>query len=327
MMDGVTTTLRDVQDLIGRAKSFDMINAKRASFIVIVLLGSRILKELYCMESLSPARPCLQRLVATGNTLATTLCYICAGNIDKTVEIWSKNVTAVNKGEPYFYLLQLLGRRDSVPLYGIEKKKFNKEACRDATFCNHWVGYVIPYVVHLNCVVDINIPSNGSVSVGMCFRMFFETEESSVLEIDSALHYWHRSLGSGSLAQLSLVICQGTREQRRVKAKLKGVLRDKSDVFSRRKTSANPNFQSMLYMAIDEFGKTISTSSEDSLLDDSLVFHIFILNDELPEVPYILEEITDYDSRRPMLWYDGGNTSAAVSFIHENLNKWTCIYP
>ncbi|GKE17382.1 hypothetical protein Tco_1424959, partial [Tanacetum coccineum] len=38
-----------------------------------------------------------------------------------------------------------------------------------------------------------------------------------------------------------------------------------------------------LYMAIDEFGKTISTSSEDSLLDDSLVFHVFILNDELPE--------------------------------------------
>ncbi|GJZ92128.1 nuclear transcription factor Y subunit A-1-like protein isoform X1 [Tanacetum coccineum] len=51
-------------------------------------------------------------------------------------------------------------------------------------------------------------------------------------------------------------------------------------------------------MAIDEFSKTISTSSEDSLLvrvngcfltleqsiyDDSLVFHIFILNDELLE--------------------------------------------
>ncbi|GKD70699.1 hypothetical protein Tco_1324789, partial [Tanacetum coccineum] len=52
-----------------------------------------------------------------------------------------------------------------------------------------------------------------------------------------------------------------------------------------------------LYMVIDEFRKTISTSSEDSLLviigcfnslleimyDDSLVFHVFILNDELPE--------------------------------------------
>ncbi|GJX91920.1 hypothetical protein Tco_0345246 [Tanacetum coccineum] len=223
-----------LEDLIGRAESFDMINVKRASFIVIVLLESRILKELYCIESLSPARPCLQRLVATHNTLATTLCYICAGNIDKTVEIRSKNVTAVNKGEPYFYLLQLLGRRDSVPLYGIEKKKFNKEACR--------------------------------------------------------------SLGSGSLAQLSLAICQGTREQRRVKAKLKGVLRDKSDVFN-----SGEQEEDKLYMAIDEFGETISTSSEDSLLDDSLVFHIFILNDELPEVPYILEEITDYDSRRPML--------------------------
>ena len=30
------------------------------------------------------------KLMGAGNTLAATLCYICAGNIDKTVEIWSK---------------------------------------------------------------------------------------------------------------------------------------------------------------------------------------------------------------------------------------------
>lgn len=48
------------------------------------------------------------RLVAAGNTLAATLCYICAGNIDKTVEIWSKNVTGEHKGESYVELLQVI---------------------------------------------------------------------------------------------------------------------------------------------------------------------------------------------------------------------------
>ncbi|GJV48682.1 hypothetical protein Tco_1438894 [Tanacetum coccineum] len=47
-------------------------------------------------------------------------------------------------------------------------------------------------------------------------------------------------------------------------------------------------------MAIDEFDKTISTSLEDSLLDDSLVFRVFILNDELHEVP---SDITSTDKQ------------------------------
>lgn len=48
------------------------------------------------------------RLVAAGKTLAATLCYICAGNIDKTVEIWSKNVTTEHKGESSVDLLQVI---------------------------------------------------------------------------------------------------------------------------------------------------------------------------------------------------------------------------
>lgn len=47
------------------------------------------------------------RLVAVGNTLAATLCYICAGNIDKTVEIWSKNLTTEQKEKSYVDLLQV----------------------------------------------------------------------------------------------------------------------------------------------------------------------------------------------------------------------------
>lgn len=47
------------------------------------------------------------RLVSSGNMLAATLCYICVGNIDKIVEISSKNVTTEHKGEFYVSLLQV----------------------------------------------------------------------------------------------------------------------------------------------------------------------------------------------------------------------------
>ncbi|KAF8395805.1 hypothetical protein HHK36_019759 [Tetracentron sinense] len=46
------------------------------------------------------------RLVVVGHTLAATLCYICAGNIDKTVEIWSRNLKAEHEGKSYIDLLQ-----------------------------------------------------------------------------------------------------------------------------------------------------------------------------------------------------------------------------
>ncbi|KAL8098344.1 protein transport protein SEC31 homolog B-like isoform X2 [Apium graveolens] len=46
------------------------------------------------------------RLVKAGRTLEATLCYICAGNIDKTVEIWSKSVTTKQNRSSYVGLLQ-----------------------------------------------------------------------------------------------------------------------------------------------------------------------------------------------------------------------------
>lgn len=46
------------------------------------------------------------RLMTVGNTLAATLCYICAGNIDKTVEIWSCNLKSEHEGRSYVDLLQ-----------------------------------------------------------------------------------------------------------------------------------------------------------------------------------------------------------------------------
>lgn len=48
------------------------------------------------------------RLMVAGNTLAATLCYICAGNIDKTVEIWSRSLKPERGGKTYVDLLQVL---------------------------------------------------------------------------------------------------------------------------------------------------------------------------------------------------------------------------
>lgn len=47
------------------------------------------------------------KLMGAGNTLAATLCYICAGNIDKTVEIWSRSLSDEYEGKSYVDLLQV----------------------------------------------------------------------------------------------------------------------------------------------------------------------------------------------------------------------------
>uniref|UniRef100_A0A7N2LD35 Uncharacterized protein n=1 Tax=Quercus lobata TaxID=97700 RepID=A0A7N2LD35_QUELO len=44
--------------------------------------------------------------MTAGNTLAATLCYICVGNIDKTVEIWSRSLRIEHEGKSYVELLQ-----------------------------------------------------------------------------------------------------------------------------------------------------------------------------------------------------------------------------
>lgn len=48
------------------------------------------------------------RLLTVGNTLAATLCYICAGNIDKIVEIWSRSLMYGQDGRSYVDLLQVM---------------------------------------------------------------------------------------------------------------------------------------------------------------------------------------------------------------------------
>lgn len=47
------------------------------------------------------------KLIVAGNTLAATICYICAGNIDKTVEIWSRSLTTDPEGKSYVDILQV----------------------------------------------------------------------------------------------------------------------------------------------------------------------------------------------------------------------------
>jgi hypothetical protein len=47
------------------------------------------------------------KLMGAGNTLAATLCFICAGNIDKTVEIWSRSLSDEHEGKSYVDLLQV----------------------------------------------------------------------------------------------------------------------------------------------------------------------------------------------------------------------------
>ncbi|KAJ4978081.1 hypothetical protein NE237_008861 [Protea cynaroides] len=65
------------------------------------------------------------RLMLAGNTLAATLCYICAGNIDKTVEIWSWNLKAEHDGRPYVDLLQDLMEKTIILALATGQKQFS----------------------------------------------------------------------------------------------------------------------------------------------------------------------------------------------------------
>ncbi|KAH7667118.1 protein transport protein SEC31 protein [Dioscorea alata] len=65
------------------------------------------------------------RLMTAGNTLAATLCYICAGNIDKTVEIWSCNLKSEHEGKSYVDLLQDLMEKTIVLALAIGQKRLS----------------------------------------------------------------------------------------------------------------------------------------------------------------------------------------------------------
>lgn len=46
-------------------------------------------------------------LLSSGFTLAATLCYICAGNVDKTVDIWLRGLEKDNAGKSYSERVQV----------------------------------------------------------------------------------------------------------------------------------------------------------------------------------------------------------------------------
>ncbi|KAK4488602.1 hypothetical protein RD792_004368 [Penstemon davidsonii] len=70
------------------------------------------------------------RLMADGNTAAATLCYICAGNIDKAVEIWSKNLSTEHDGKPYVDRLQDLMEKTIVFALATGQKRFSASLCK-----------------------------------------------------------------------------------------------------------------------------------------------------------------------------------------------------
>ncbi|KAK7312111.1 hypothetical protein VNO77_35711 [Canavalia gladiata] len=65
------------------------------------------------------------KLMGAGNTLAATLCYICAGNIDKTVEIWSRSLSNEHEGKSYVDLLQDLMEKTIVLALATGQKRFS----------------------------------------------------------------------------------------------------------------------------------------------------------------------------------------------------------
>ncbi|XP_059651913.1 protein transport protein SEC31 homolog B-like [Cornus florida] len=69
------------------------------------------------------------RLMGAGNTLAATLCYICAGNIDRTVEIWSRSL-AEHEGKSYVDLVQDLMEKTIVLALATGQKRFSTSLCK-----------------------------------------------------------------------------------------------------------------------------------------------------------------------------------------------------
>ncbi|XP_068661823.1 protein transport protein SEC31 homolog B-like isoform X1 [Aristolochia californica] len=65
------------------------------------------------------------RLMTANNTLAATLCYICAGNIDKTVEIWSHNLKSDHEGRSYVDILQDLMEKTMIFALATGQKRFS----------------------------------------------------------------------------------------------------------------------------------------------------------------------------------------------------------
>lgn len=68
------------------------------------------------------------KLMMAGNTLAATVCFICAGNIDKTVEIWSRRLQSEHEGKSSVQLLQVMS--DQVQVFFKKKKnRYRTQNC------------------------------------------------------------------------------------------------------------------------------------------------------------------------------------------------------
>ncbi|KAL5994613.1 hypothetical protein ACLOJK_024666 [Asimina triloba] len=65
------------------------------------------------------------RLMAVGDTLAATLCYMCASNIDKTVEIWSCNLKYEHEGRTFVDLFQGLMEKTIILALATGQKQFS----------------------------------------------------------------------------------------------------------------------------------------------------------------------------------------------------------
>ncbi|CAH2036931.1 unnamed protein product [Thlaspi arvense] len=71
-------------------------------------------------------------LMSAGFTLAATLCYICAGNIDKTVDIWSRSLEKESAGKSYSERVQDLMEKTLVLALATGNKRFS--ACLSKLF-------------------------------------------------------------------------------------------------------------------------------------------------------------------------------------------------
>ncbi|CAN4080604.1 unnamed protein product [Withania somnifera] len=70
------------------------------------------------------------RLLAAGETLQATLCYICAGNIDKTIEIWSRTLAGKADGKSYVDRLQDLMEKTIVFALATGQKRYSASLCK-----------------------------------------------------------------------------------------------------------------------------------------------------------------------------------------------------
>ncbi|CAN8280575.1 unnamed protein product [Cochlearia groenlandica] len=70
------------------------------------------------------------KLMASGNVLAAVMCYICAGNVDRTVEIWSRSLANERDGRSYAELLQDLMEKTLVLALATGNKRFSASLCK-----------------------------------------------------------------------------------------------------------------------------------------------------------------------------------------------------